>query len=37
LAIPIVAVIGIPFYIRTEAVTPLSAVLVAKGMDFGGL
>jgi uncharacterized membrane protein YraQ (UPF0718 family) len=31
-AIPIAAVIGIPLYLRAEAVIPLSAALVAKGM-----
>jgi len=34
-AIPIAAVIGIPLYIRAEAVIPLSAALVAKGMALG--
>ena len=36
-AIPIAAVIGIPLYIRAEAVIPLSAVLVAKGMSLGAV
>ncbi|MEX0300858.1 MAG: permease [Leisingera sp.] len=31
-AIPVAAVIGIRFYIRVEAVIPLSAALAAKGM-----
>jgi hypothetical protein len=35
LAIPIAAVIGIPLYIRAEAVIPLSAALAAKGMGLG--
>ena len=34
-AIPVAAVIGIPLYIRAEAVIPLSAALVAKGMALG--
>jgi uncharacterized protein len=36
-AIPIAAVIGIPLYIRAEAVIPLSAVLAAKGMSLGAV
>ncbi|MBO2583531.1 permease [Shewanella algae] len=36
-AIPIAAVIGIPLYIRAEAVIPLSAVLVQKGMAMGSV
>lgn len=36
-AIPIAAVIGIPLYIRAEAVIPLSAALVAKGMGLGAV
>ncbi|WP_299977423.1 permease [uncultured Pseudoteredinibacter sp.] len=36
-AIPIAAIIGIPLYIRAEAVIPLSAVLVAKGMGLGAV
>ena len=36
-AIPIAAVIGIPLYIRAEAVIPLSAALVAKGMALGSV
>lgn len=36
-AIPVAAVIGIPLYIRAEAVIPLSAVLAAKGMGLGAV
>ncbi len=36
-AVPIAAVIGIPLYIRAEAVIPLSAALVAKGMALGSV
>ena len=36
-AVPIAAVIGIPLYIRAEAVIPLSAALVAKGMGAGAV
>ncbi len=36
-AIPIAAVIGIPLYIRAEAVIPLSAALVKKGMAMGSV
>ncbi len=36
-AIPIAAVIGIPLYIRAEAVIPLSAALAAKGMGVGAM
>lgn len=36
-AIPIAAVIGIPLYIRAEAVIPLSAALAAKGMGLGAV
>ncbi|QBF82890.1 permease [Shewanella maritima] len=36
-AIPVSAVIGIPLYIRAEAVIPLSAALVAKGMGLGAV
>ncbi|MGL5361208.1 MAG: permease, partial [Shewanella sp.] len=36
-AIPIAAVIGIPLYIRAEAVIPLSAALVQKGMAMGSV
>lgn len=35
LAVPISAVIGVPLYVRAEAVIPLSAALVAKGMSLG--
>ncbi|MCA1796555.1 MAG: permease [Geobacteraceae bacterium] len=34
-AIPIAAVIGVPLYIRAEAVIPISAALMAKGVDAG--
>ncbi len=34
-AVPVAAVIGIPLYIRAEAVIPLSVALVAKGMSLG--
>ncbi|CAH0533343.1 hypothetical protein VST7929_01209 [Vibrio stylophorae] len=34
-AIPVAAIIGIPLYIRAEAVIPLSAALVSKGMGLG--
>lgn len=37
LAIPVSAVIGIPLYIRAEALIPLSAALVAKGMSLGAV
>ncbi|MCL6415023.1 permease [Aestuariirhabdus sp. Z084] len=37
LAIPVAAVIGIPLYIRAEAVIPLSAALAAKGMGLGAI
>ena len=37
LAIPIAAIIGIPLYIRAEAVIPLSAVLAAKGVGLGAV
>ncbi|MDG3084822.1 permease [Vibrio hannami] len=36
-AIPIAAVIGIPLYIRAEAVIPLCAALVQKGMALGSV
>lgn len=36
-AIPVAAIIGIPLYIRAEAVIPLSAVLVTKGMGLGAV
>ncbi|WP_018969365.1 permease [Rubritalea marina] len=34
-AVPISAIIGIPLYVRAEAVIPLSAALVTKGMSLG--
>ncbi|MGS2718255.1 permease [Eionea flava] len=34
-AIPIAAIIGIPLYIRASMVIPISAALVAKGMEMG--
>ncbi len=34
-AVPISAVIGIPLYVRVEALIPLSAALVEKGMGLG--
>lgn len=37
LAVPIAAVIGIPLYVRAEALIPLSAVLVTKGMGLGAI
>lgn len=37
LAIPFAAVIGVPLYIRTEAVIPLSAALATKGMGMGAI
>ncbi len=37
LSIPVAAVIGIPLYIRAEAVIPLSAALAAKGMSLGAV
>ena len=36
-AIPVAAVIGIPLYIRAEAVIPLTAALVQKGMAMGSV
>ncbi|EHG6002509.1 MULTISPECIES: permease [Escherichia] len=36
-AIPLSAVVGIPLYIRAEAVIPLASVLMTKGMDLGAL
>ncbi len=36
-AVPISAVIGIPLYVRVEALIPLSAVLVGKGMGLGAV
>ena len=35
LAIPLSAVVGIPLYIRAEAVIPLASVLMTKGMGPG--
>ncbi len=37
LAVPIAAIIGIPLYVRVEALIPLSAVLVGKGMGLGAV
>ncbi|WP_420547993.1 permease [Curvivirga sp.] len=37
LAVPIAAVIGVPLYVRAEAVIPLSAALAAKGMGMGAV
>lgn len=37
LAVPIAAVIGLPLYVRAEALIPLSAVLVSKGMGLGAV
>jgi len=36
-AIPVAAIIGIPLYLRAEAVIPLSAALVQKGMALGSV
>ena len=36
-AVPFSAVVGIPLYIRAEAVIPLSAALVEKGMGLGAV
>ncbi len=36
-AVPVAAVIGIPLYIRAEALIPLSAALAAKGMGLGAV
>lgn len=36
-AIPVAAIIGIPLYLRAEAVIPLSAALVQKGMAMGSV
>ncbi len=36
-AILVAAVVGIPLYLRAEAVIPLSAALVAKGMGLGAV
>lgn len=37
LAIPFSAVVGIPLYIRAEAVIPLASVLLGKGMGMGAV
>ena len=37
LAVPVAAIVGIPLYIRAEAVIPLSAALAAKGMGLGAV
>lgn len=37
LAIPLSAIIGIPLYIRAEAVIPLASVLMTKGMGLGAI
>jgi len=37
LAVQVAAIIGIPLYIRAEAVIPLSAALAAKGMGLGAV
>ncbi|XOV80966.1 MAG: permease [Aestuariibacter sp.] len=37
LAIPFAAFIGVPLYIRAEAVIPLASALAAKGMGLGAL
>ncbi|MGL6225166.1 MAG: permease [Thermoguttaceae bacterium] len=37
LAVPIAAIIGIPLYVRMEALIPLSAVLLSKGMGLGAI
>jgi uncharacterized membrane protein YraQ (UPF0718 family) len=37
LAVPLAAIIGIPLYIRAEAVIPLGAALAAKGMGLGAV
>ncbi|HCE9059505.1 TPA: permease, partial [Klebsiella michiganensis] len=34
-AIPVAAIIGVPLYIRAEAVIPLAAALMAKGVGAG--
>lgn len=36
-AIPVAAMIGIPLYVRTEVLIPLSAVLAEKGMGLGAI
>jgi len=37
LAIPIAALVGIPMYIRTETMLPISSVLLSKGMGIGAV
>ena len=37
LAIPFAAVVGVPLYIRAEAMIPLSAALATKGMGMGAI
>lgn len=37
MAIPFSAVVGIPLYIRAEAVIPLASVLLSKGMGMGAV
>ncbi|MDC9580215.1 permease [Xenorhabdus sp. PR6a] len=37
LAIPLAAVIGVPLYIRAEALIPLAAALMAKGVSAGAI
>lgn len=36
-AVPVAAVIGIPLYVRMEAVIPLTGMLAAKGMGLGAI
>ncbi len=36
-SVPIAAIIGIPLYIRVEALIPISSVLVGKGMGLGAV
>lgn len=36
-AVPVAAVIGIPLYLRMEAVIPLTGMLAAKGMGMGAI
>lgn len=37
LSIPIAAVVGVPMYIRTETILPISSVLLDKGMGIGAV
>ncbi|MFN2342141.1 MAG: permease [Desulfonatronovibrio sp.] len=37
LAIPVAAIIGIPMYIRTETILPISSVLLDQGMGMGAV